>query len=130
MIFVDSSVWIDYFNGNKSWQTDQLDRFLGEELIIIGDIVLLEVLQGFRNEKKFEKAREALSLLPCPTLCGIEIAIKSAVNFRALRKKGVTVRKAIDIIIGTFCIENGHTLLHDDKDFEPLVRHLELKVVT
>ena len=129
MIFVDSSVWIDYFNGNKSWQTDQLDQLLGEELIIIGDIVLAEVLQGFRNEKDFENAKKALSLLPCPNLCGIEIAIKSAVNFRTLRKKGITIRKTIDMIIGTFCIENSHTLLHDDKDFELLVKHLKLKVL-
>ena len=129
MIFVDSSVWIDYFNGNKTWQTDQLDRLLGEELIIIGDIVLVEVLQGFRKDKDFVNAKKALSLLPCPTLCGIEIAIKSAVNFRTLRKKGVTIRKTVDMIIGTFCIENNHPLLHDDKDFEPLVKHLELKVL-
>ncbi len=129
MIFVDSSVWIDYFNSKKSWQTDQLDQLLGEELIIIGDIVLAEVLQGFRNEKDFENAKKALRLLPCPNLCGIEIAIKIAVNFRTLRKKGILVRKTIDMIIGTFCIENSHTLLHDDKDFEPLVKHLELKVL-
>ncbi len=129
MIFVDSSVWIDYFNGNITWQTDRLARLLGEELIIIGDIVLVEVLQGFRKDKDFVHAKKALSLLPCPTLCGIEIAIKSAVNFRRLRKKGVTIRKTVDMIIGTFCIENNHTLLHDDKDFEPLTKHLELKVV-
>ena len=129
MIFVDSSVWIDYFNANKTWQTDQLDKLLGEELIIIGDIVLAEVLQGFRNERDFKNAKKALSLLPCPNLCGIEIAIKSAVNFRTLRKKGVTIRKTIDMIIGTFCIENSHALLHDDKDFEPLVKHLELNVL-
>lgn len=129
MIFVDSSVWIDYFNGNITWQTDRLARLLGEELIIIGDIVLVEVLQGFRKDKDFVNAKKALSLLPCPTLCGIEIAIKSAVNFRTLRKKGVTIRKTVDMIIGTFCIENNHPLLHDDKDFEPLTKHLELQVV-
>ena len=129
MIFVDSSVWIDYFNGNITWQTDRLARLLGEELIIIGDIVLVEVLQGFRKDKDFVHAKKALSLLPCPTLCGIEIAIKSAVNFGTLRKKGVAIRKTVDMIIGTFCIENNHTLLHDDKDFEPLTKHLELKVV-
>jgi len=129
MIFVDSSVWINYFNGNITWQTDRLARLLGEELIIIGDIVLVEVLQGFRKDKDFVNAKKALSLLPCPTLCGIKIAIKSAANFRTLRKKGVTIRKTVDMIIGTFCIENNHTLLHDDKHFAPLTKHLELKVV-
>ncbi len=127
MIFVDTSVWIDYFNGNKTWQTDRLAQLLGEELIIIGDIVLAEILQGFRHDNDFENAKKALSLLPCPNLCGIEIAVKSAVNFRTLRKKGITISKTVDMIIGTFCIENDHTLLHDDKDFEPLVNHLELK---
>lgn len=130
MIFVDSSVWIDYFNGNQNWQTDKLDQLLGEELILIGDIILAEVLQGFHKDKDFERARKALSLLPCPNICGVEIAIKSATNFRILRKKGVTIRKTVDVIIGTFCIENDHTLLHLDKDFESLAKYLGLKVVS
>ena len=129
MIFVDSSVWIDYFNGKQTWQTDKLEQFSEEELIIIGDIVLVEVLQGFRKNLDFGKAREALSLFSCPNLCGVDIAFKSANNFRALRKRGITVRKTIDMIIGTFCIENEHVLLHDDKDFEPLSKYLGLKVV-
>ena len=129
MIFVDSSVWIDYFNGKQTWQTDKLDQFSEEELILIGDIVLVEVLQGFRKNLDFEKASEALSVFPCPNLCGVDIAFKSANNFRDLRKRGITVRKTIDMIIGTFCIENEHVLLHDDKDFEPLSKYLGLQVV-
>lgn len=129
MIFVDSSVWIDYFNGKQTWQTDKLEQFSEEELILIGDIVLVEVLQGFRKNLDFEKARKALNVFSCPNLCGVDIAFKSVNNFRALRKRGITVRKTIDMIIGTFCIENEHVLLHDDRDFEPLSKYLGLKVV-
>ena len=130
MTFVDSSVWVDYFNGIQTWQTDKLYQLLADKLIVIGDIVLAEVLQGFRSDKDFHKAKEALNALPCYNVCGKEIAIKSANNFRFLRKKGTTIRKTVDMIIGTFCIENNYTLLHDDKDFEPLAKYLRLKVVT
>jgi len=129
MILTDSSVWIDYFNGNQTWQTNKLDFLLSDELIITGDIILTEILQGFRNDLDFRIAKKALNSLPCYTLCGKEIALKSANNFRVLRKRGVTIRKTIDMIIGTFCIENGFILLHDDKDFLPLIELLQLKVL-
>ena len=130
MIFVDSTVLIDYFNGSDNWQVDKLDAILGKEIVVIGDYVITEVLQGFKDDNDFRKAEKLLKFFPCFNICGEEIAIQSAKNFRALRKKGVTVRKTIDTIIATFCIQNNFTLLHNDKDFEPFEKHLKLKVVT
>lgn len=127
MIFVDSSVLIDYFNGTDNWQVEKFDEILGKEIVVIGDYILVEVLQGFRNDKDYETAKRTLGSFPCLNICGEDIAIKSASNFRVLRKKGITIRKTIDVIIGTFCIENDLTLLHNDKDFFPLEKHLGLK---
>ena len=126
MIFVDSSVWIDYFNGRKSAETDSLDKLLGKQLIGIGDLVLIEVLQGFKHDKDYDRAKELLTSLKVFTLGGQEIAIKSADNFRLLRKRGITVRKTIDVLIATFCIEKKLDLLHSDKEFEPFQVHLNL----
>lgn len=128
MIFVDSSVWVDYFNGKQSPETDYLDSLLGKEPIAIGDLVLIEVLQGFKNDNDYNTARELLSSLVIFTLGGQKLAIKSADNFRLLRKKGVTVRKTIDVLIATFCIEKNLPLLHSDKDFEPFHKHMKLKI--
>jgi len=127
MILVDTSVWINYFNGISTWQTDLLDNYLSNIPIIIGDLILTEVLQGFRSDKDFETAKELLSALQFRRIGGYEIAIQSAKNYRTLRKAGVTVRKTIDVIIGTFCIVEGLWLLHDDRDFDPMVSHLNLK---
>ena len=129
MIFLDSTVLIDYFNGRNNWQVDVLDSILGEELVVIGDYVLTEVLQGFRSDKDYQKARTILLSFPCFDIGGKEIALQSAKNYRALRKKGVTSRKTIDTMIATFSIENNLTLLHNDKDFEPFEKHLNLKVI-
>ena len=120
MILVDTSVWIDYFNGKRNRQTDKLDKFLSAEEIIMGDIILSEILQGFRNDSDFNKAKEALDYLQCYSISNKTIAVKSAENFRSLRKKGSTVRKTTDMLIGTFCIENNIPLLHNDKDFDPM----------
>ena len=128
MIFLDSTVLIDYFNGKTNWQVEILESFLGKELVVIGDYVLTEVLQGFRNDKEFQKAKNILLSFPCFDIGGKEIAIHSAKNFRYLRKKGITVRKTIDVIIATFCIENNLILLHNDRDFDPFVKYLKLKV--
>ena len=128
MIFLDSTVLIDYFNGKNNWQVDILDSILGRELVVIGDYVLTEVLQGFKSDKEYQKAKSILLSFPCFDIGGKEIALKSASNYRYLRKKGVTVRKTIDSMIATFCSENKFTLLHNDKDFEPFVKHLKLKV--
>ena len=127
MIFVDSSVWIDYFNGVTNTQTDYLDGLLGKEPMGLGDLVLIEVLQGFRRDRDYRIAREMLTSLRVFTLGGQEIALQSARNFRLLRKKGVTARKSIDVLIATFCIEKDIPLLHSDKDFEPFHRYLKLR---
>ena len=129
MILVDSSVWIDYFNGNHTSQTDWLDSSLGSMPIIMGDLILTEVLQGFQNDHDFKTARDLLLGIPFMSMGGQSLALESAMNYRHLRKKGVTVRKTIDIIIGTFCIHNRLTLLHCDHDFDPMVRYLGLKII-
>ena len=130
MILVDSSVWIKYFNGISTWQTDLLDHYLSNTPVIIGDLILAEVLQGFRSNTNFETAKNFLSALLFRQIGGYSIAIQSAQNYRALRKAGVTVRKTIDIIIGTFCIMEDLILLHDDRDFDPMVTHFSLKTPT
>jgi hypothetical protein len=129
MILVDSSVWIGYFNGKINPQTDWLDSALGREIIILGDLVLAEVLQGFKSDRDFNEAKELLSNFQFMEMLGRELAIKSAENYRFLRKKGVTVRKSVDVMIGTFCIHHNISLLHDDQDFDPLVKHLKLKEI-
>lgn len=127
MILVDSSVWINYFNGISTWQTDSLDQYLSKTPIIMGDLILTEVLQGFRSNSDFETAKNFLNALQFRQIGGYNVAIQSANNYRLLRKAGVTVRKTIDIIIATFCIIEGLTLLHDDRDFDPMVTHFSLK---
>lgn len=129
MIFIDSSVWIDYFNGKETPQTDWLDSALGKTPIIMGDLVLTEVLQGFRSDKDYEAARDLLLGMPFMEMGGRVLALQSALNYRALRQKGVTVRKTIDVMIGTFCIHYQLPLLHDDADFAPMVKYLGLKTV-
>jgi predicted nucleic acid-binding protein len=127
MILVDSSVWIDYFNGKRSWQTDLLDHMLSNVPIIMGDLILTEVLQGFKSDKDYKTAKKYLDKLSFRQMGGYNVAIQSAQNYRQLRKAGVTVRKTIDIIIATFCIIEGLTLLHDDRDFDPIASHFPLK---
>lgn len=129
MILVDSSVWIDYFRGTPTPQTDTLDALLGSEPVITGDLILAEVLQGFANERDFNTARKLLTSLNVVSLAGRDIALQAARNFRALRALGVTVRKTIDTIIATRCIESGYWLLYSDKDFDPFERHLGLRAV-
>ena len=129
MILVDSSVWIDYFQGTVTPQTGKLDRLLGREPLAIGDLILTEVLQGFEDERDFHVARRMLTSLTVVELGGQEIAIQAAKNFRALRRLGVTVRKTIDIVIATRCIKSGYALLHNDRDFDPFATHLGLRVV-
>jgi len=130
MVLVDSSVWINYFNGKHTWQTEILDQMLFQIPLFTGDLILTEVLQGFRKDSDYKKARQALGILPCKQMGGHDLAIKSADNYRKLQKNGITVRNTIDIIIGTFCISNNIPLLHDDKDFGPMVTHLSLKTIS
>ena len=129
MILVDSSVWIDYFNGKKTQNTDWLDASLGGITIIMGDLILTEVLQGFQSDVDFRIARDLLLPLPFMAMGGQILALESAMNYRFLRKKGVTVRKTIDVMIGTFCIHYQLPLLCEDKDFDPMVKFLGLKIV-
>jgi predicted nucleic acid-binding protein len=129
LILVDSSVWIDYFRGKTTAQTEKLDRLLGREPIAIGDLMLTEVLQGFDSERNFNRARKMLTSLTVVELCGEEIAVQAARNFRTLRKLGVTVRKTIDTVIATRCIEDGYGLLYSDRDFDPFRKYLGLRAV-
>ena len=129
MILVDSSVWIDYFTGKNTRAANRLDALLGDELVAIGDLMLTEILQGFRADRDYREARQLLLSLTVLNVLDTTVALKSAKNFRALRKKGITVRKTIDAIIATYCIENGLSLLHSDRDFEPFQEHLGLKVI-
>jgi predicted nucleic acid-binding protein len=129
MWIVDSSVWIDYFGGKTTPQCNLLDAALGSEAIGLGDIILCEVLQGYRRQEDFYAARHALLQFPVYTIGGTEMALKSAENYRALRRRGITVRKTIDCLIATFVIEQGFTLLYSDHDFEPFEMHLGLQVV-
>jgi predicted nucleic acid-binding protein len=129
LILVDSSVWIDYFNGAVSVHTETLDRLLGNEPLAIGGLILTEVLQGFANDRDFRFARKMLTAMTVVELCGKEIAIQAAEYVRALRRLGVTIRKTIDVVIATRCIASGYTLLHNDHAFDPFVKHLGLHVL-
>ncbi|MES9990076.1 MAG: PIN domain nuclease [Candidatus Thiodiazotropha endolucinida] len=126
MIVVDSSVWIDYFSGADTSQVEKLDQILGIKPVAIGDLILTEVLQGFRHDKDYKAARRVFDDVTIFDMLGMQMAIKSAENFRALRKKGITVRKTPDVIIATFCIEQKLPLLFSDKDFKPFVKFLGL----
>jgi predicted nucleic acid-binding protein len=127
VIVVDSSVWIDYFNGVNSKATGKLDALLGAEPVAVGDLILAEVLQGFRNDTHYKTAKELMLSLTVFDMLGQEMAIKSADNYRALRAKGVTVRRTVDVIIATCCIEHEVPLLFEDKDFLPFVQNLGLR---
>ena len=129
MILVDSSVWIDYFRGTSTRQTDRLDDLLDREPIVIGDLILVEVLQGFVADRDFQRAKSLFAPLALIELGGADIAVLAATNYRTLRKAGATVRKTIDTVIATRCIRDHYTLLHDDQDFEPFVKHLRLRSV-
>ena len=129
MTVVDTSVWIDYFNGVPTRETALLDGLLGVEPIVIGDIILVEVLQGFDTERDLQEARAALDRLLFQPMVGRDVALAAVRNYRELRARGVTVRKTIDMLIATFCIENGHRLLHADRDFVPIAEHLGLETL-
>ncbi|MBM3391979.1 MAG: PIN domain nuclease [Betaproteobacteria bacterium] len=130
MILVDSSVWIDYFRGTASRKSEFLARQIddGGVEIVAGDLIVAEVLQGFRSEKQAREAVAAFDLIETVDIGGRTLAVKSARNYRLLRAKGVTVRSTIDCLIATFCIERRIRLLHDDRDYEPFARHLGLRV--
>ena len=127
MILADTSIWIDYFNGIDSQETDLLDSALNDGTIAMGDLIFLEILQGFRDDKEFNKAKKTLATLDQYELFGAHMVDKCAYNYRFLRKKGITIRKTTDLIIATFCLENKMWLLFSDKDYVPFVDFLKLK---
>jgi predicted nucleic acid-binding protein len=129
MVLVDSSVWIDYFNGVANRESDLLDRLLGREPVAVGDLVLAEVLQGFRDDADYRAARDLLGGLAMFEMLGAARAIQVAENYRVLRKHGITVRKTTDAVIATFCIDRRLPLLYSDRDFDPFVAHLGLQRV-
>ena len=129
MIVVDSSVWIDALNGVNTSQTNMLNNILGKEAVMITDHILLEVLSGFRNEKDYNAAKYYLEKIPCYNTLDKELAVKCVDNYRYLRKIGITVKSTVDLIIGSFCIENNLSLLHNDHDYDLIEEHLGLKVL-
>jgi len=130
MILVDTSVWIDYFNGIENIETNTLDLALIDGIVAIGDLILLEILQGFRDDKDYRRAKKTLETLDQYEMFGHSKVSKCADNYRFLRKKGITIRKTADIIIATFCIDNQLPLLFSDRDFLPFVEFLNLTSVT
>jgi predicted nucleic acid-binding protein len=126
MILADSSLWIAHLRGRRTEETVSLEAAMLNDELLVGDVVLLEILQGARDEVHARRIERAMRRYPVASLLGPEIAILAAGNYRKLRDLGVTIRKTAGLIIGTFCIERGHRLLHADRDFEPMQRHLGL----
>jgi predicted nucleic acid-binding protein len=129
LIVVDSSVWIDYFNGRATPQIEKLKTLLGETELLIGDIILCEVLRGARSEAHARELVKGLAAVDCVSMFDPEIAVIAAANYRKLRGLGVTVRKMVDLVIGTYCLEHKHELLHADRAFDAMETHLGLRVV-
>ena len=129
MILVDSSVWIDHINRVATDPVHRLRELIPQGQILVGDLILCGVLQGIESEPYATLLERSFRQFEIVALAEPELAIKAAANYRALRRRGYTVRKTIDVIIGTFCIEHGHALLHDDRDFEPMERFLGLQTV-
>ena len=126
MIAVDSSVWIDFLNGRNAPHVRRLRAALGADEIVVGDLMLCEVLQGLDSDRAAQEVETLLRRFEIVPMAGDAIAVAAARNFRSLRKRGITVRKTIDLLIGTWCIENRRPLLHNDIDFRPMARHLGL----
>ena len=120
MLVVDSSVWIDYFNDADHPAVEMLDQLLehGEVRLVVPDLVLFEVLRGFRHEHIHRQARRLMESLHVENTGGAELAMAAAQHYRSLRAHGITVRSAIDVLVATFCIENDYALLHRDRDFD------------
>jgi predicted nucleic acid-binding protein len=129
VIIPETSVWVDYLNGAVSASTERLDHEFNNGSIATLDLILCEVLQGFRNDLEYEKVRRQFETVEVLETGGKAFAISAALNYRYLRKRGITIRKTIDCLIATYCIENGHILLHKDRDFDPFEKHLGLRVL-
>jgi predicted nucleic acid-binding protein len=129
VIVVDSSVWIDHLNNQVTPEVRHLRALIGREAILVGDLILLEVLQGLRDEREATLVERALRRFDVAPMLDPDLASRAAANYRRLRGRGVTVRKTADLVIGTFCIARGHALLHSDRDFLPMQVHLGLRTV-
>lgn len=129
MILVDSSVWIDFFRNKPTAQAEWLDRNLSVEGLVVGDLILSEVLQGFMDDRGFNEAKRLLGQLEKVEVAGFDVAIEAARNYRKLRSLGVTVRGTVDVLIATRCLASGLRLLHNDRDFDAFEKHLALRVV-
>jgi predicted nucleic acid-binding protein len=129
MVIVDTTVWIDYLAGTANGQTSWLDRELDRQRLGLTDLILCEVLQGIRSDSAFTRARRDLEKFHIFESGGIDLALAAAQNYRLLRRRGATVRKTMDCLIATFCLQAGHQLLHHDRDFDPFEKHLGLRVV-
>ena len=129
MIVVDSSVWIDKIRGLRNEATILLDRIDDTRQILVGDVILLEVLQGARSDAQARIIERSLRRFHIEPIMSPGLAVKAAANYRVLRSRGITIRGPLDMIIGTFCIEHDHALLHNDRDFTLIEKHLDLKVL-
>jgi predicted nucleic acid-binding protein len=129
MIIADTGIWIDYFNGVINLYSNRLDQALQDEQVALTDIILMEILQGFRSEKEYSRAKTALSALPCFEILGVKNALRYTEYYRTLRKQGITIRKNNDVMIAGFCIVQRIPLLFNDRDFEPFVKYLGLQTV-
>ena len=129
MVIVDSTVWVDYFNGRHNPETDWLDDRLGDERLGLTTLILCEVLQGVRDDRRAAAVESELKRLEIFDSAGLALAIQAASNYRALRRRGKTVRKTVDVLIATFCLQEQHSLLHRDRDFDPFEALLGLSVI-
>ncbi len=129
MVIVDTTVWIDYLNGIETRQTDWLDQQLERQRLGLTDLILCEVLQGVRDDRQAAETRQEMLKFEVMTMGGSELAVAAAQHYRSLRAQGHTVRKTVDCLIASFCLRNGHALLHSDRDFDPFEHMLGLRVV-
>jgi len=129
MVIVDTTVWIDYLGGITNPHTSWLNRELTQQRLGLTDLILCQILQGIRDDPVFTRVRNDLLKFQVFSTGGVDVAVAAAQNFRFLRKRGITVRKTIDCLIATFCLEGRHSLLHRDQDFDPFEAHLGLQVI-
>jgi predicted nucleic acid-binding protein len=129
MIIIDTSAWIEYLGGGIPSIVEKVDRCLEEEIVGVGDLIYCEIMQGIRSSRARKEVADLLRALPRFEMVGFSMAEKSASNYRLLRSKGVTVRKTIDVLIGTFCSENGFPIIHHDSDFDLMAKHIGLDIL-
>lgn len=129
MVIVDTSAWIEFLRGGTGVAAEKVDRCLRKDLVGIGDLIYCEVMQGLHSSRERKRVGSLFLALPRFGMVGFAVAEKSAANYRLLRSRGVTVRKTIDVLIGTFCAERGFELLHHDRDFALMAPHINLRIV-